>query len=72
MDAMDRAEANVATVQLLVELTHLTRKGLLDYVLPAVPVGSGFVVGFKDGPQRLEPEQVDRLVLAAMQAGVYP
>jgi hypothetical protein len=72
MSTMVAAEAKVPTVQLLFELTQLAKKGLISYVLPALPMGSGFIVGWADRETQLAPEQVDKFVIAAVQAGVYP
>ena len=55
----------------LADLTQLARKGVISYVLPAVPFGEGFTVGTSFGPVALSHDSATSFVLWTVQAGVW-
>jgi len=59
------------TAQTLQDLTDLARRGIISYVLPWVPLGTGFTVGTRWGPVYLGPESADAFITTAAQAGAW-
>jgi hypothetical protein len=55
----------------LADLTDLAHRGVIRWVLPVVPVGTGYTIGTRSGPVLIQPEAADAFITTAAQAGAW-